>query len=382
MVINRRTCVVGCAAILASNMLPEAPARAQRANAGDPKPEPRERAAMQQAAEDFLRRHRAPGIAVAIARHGRIVYDAAFGLADATTGERLSTGSRFRIASATKPITSTAIFTLVEHGRLRLTDRIFGPHGMFGERYPLPPDAPWLAEITIEHLLTHTAGGWANDNNDPMFKDPSLNHDALIAWTIKNQRLKTRPGSAYAYSNFGYCLLGRVIEKVSNLPYEDYVKRAVLQPAGVTDMRIGHAGTKPRHREVRYHPSGNGKPYGFNLQRMDSHGGWIATADDLVRFLIHVDGFSPSSILKPDTIRTMTMAAAANRGYAHGWAVNAAGNWWHVGSLPGTTSIVVRTSTKFCWAALVNAGGAGSGIDAALDKLVWAMVRKVPRWDA
>jgi len=120
----------------------------------------------------------------------------------------------------------------------------------------------------------------------------------------------------------------------------------------------------------------------MNVRRMDSHGGWIARPEDLVRFATHVDGFSPASLLKPITIRTMITPSSANPRYAKGWLVNSAGNWWHNGSLPGTTSILVRTSSYLCWAAVTNIGGGDSPIGAALDRLMWAMVRKVPRWMA
>jgi hypothetical protein len=76
----------------------------------------------------------------------------------------------------------------------------------------------------------------------------------------------------------------------------------------------------------------------------------------------------------------MIGGSAANPGYAKGWQVNEAGNWWHNGSLPGTVSIVVRTNTRFCWAVLINTRRPNSDIVPDLDKLVWAMVGKVERW--
>ena len=123
---------------------------------------------------------------------------------------------------------------------------------------------------------------------------------------------------------------------------------------------------------------------------MDSHGGWIASSTELVQFLNHVAG-APGipALLKPDTIKTMTTPAPAypqgDARYARGWMVrdNGAGNWWHSGSLPGTTTIMVRTSTGFCWAALCNTRTQPSNeIDTALDQMMWNMVRTVPGWNA
>ena len=121
----------------------------------------------------------------------------------------------------------------------------------------------------------------------------------------------------------------------------------------------------------------------MNVRRMDSHGGWLATPTDLVRFLVRVDGFpTKPDILKPETLQTMTTASAASPGYAKGWCVNQYHNWWHMGSLPGTITVMVRTSGQFCWAALTNTRNRDtkSPIGADLDALMWQMVGKITRW--
>ena len=121
----------------------------------------------------------------------------------------------------------------------------------------------------------------------------------------------------------------------------------------------------------------------MNISRMDSHGGWIATPTDLVRFAVRVDGFSDlPDILRPKTLKIMTTptAASASSGYACGWAINSVPNWWHNGSLPGTNSIMVRTASGLCWAALTNTRR--DGIDLALDQMMWKLAQAVPAWQA
>ena len=119
----------------------------------------------------------------------------------------------------------------------------------------------------------------------------------------------------------------------------------------------------------------------MNVTRMDSHGGWIARPADLVQFFMHVSGFAaPPNILKSPTIQTMTTATAANAGYAKGWEVNKANNWWHNGTLSGTETIAVRTHSGFCWAAFVNTRRSNSPLGRDLDKLVWNMVSQVKSW--
>ena len=332
---------------------------------------------MAAAANGFRKEFSIPGLSVAIARTGRLVYAEGFGDADA--GVLVRPPHLFRIASVSKPITSVAIFTLIEQGRLNLSDRVFGADGILAGQYGHRPYKPYVEDITIEHLLTHTCGGWQNDGNDPMFKNPQMNHQQLISWTLDNQPLANPPGAKHSYSNFGYCVLGRVIEKITRQTYANYVSAAVLGRCGITGMRVaGNTKAQRVPNEVAYFPDGN--PYGMNVTRMDSHGGWIASATDLVRFALHVDGFSAErDILKPETIRTMTAPSAVNRSYAKGWAITGR-NWWHNGSLPGTTSIMVRTGSGFCWAALANARHGDSG--GALDRLVWTMVGAVKSWKA
>ena len=134
-------------------------------------------------------------------------------------------------------------------------------------------------------------------------------------------------------------------------------------------------------REVRYYGQGGENPYRVNVRRSDANGGWIATARDLIGFVTHVDGFATTpNILRADTIARMVAPSAANRGYAKGWFVNRANNWWHNGTLAGAQTILVRTASGFCWAALTNTRRRDSDMGSALDTMMWDMVRQVSVW--
>jgi CubicO group peptidase (beta-lactamase class C family) len=340
----------------------------------------------------FRRKFQVPASSIAISRNGQFVYDRASGTADKQHALQVDESSLFRIASVTKPITSVAIFMLMEQGKLNLTDKVFGPSSLLGTRYGKGPYKAYVTDVTVDHLLTHTSGGWPNDNPDPMFQHDGWDHEKLITWTIDNLPLTYPPGQHWAYSNFGYCVLGRVIEAVTGQSYADWVKANVLAPCGITDMQIAqNKESQKASNEVVYYGQFGENPYGINVTRMDSHGGWIATPSDLVKFLNHVAG-APGipALLKPATIKTMTTPAAAydpnaQARYARGWMVrnNGAGNWWHNGSLPGSTTIMVRTSTGMCWAALTNTRSQPSNeIDAALDQMIWDIARCVPEWGA
>ena len=339
---------------------------------------------MEAVASAFMRDHMVPGLSIAVAREGELLYERGFGLADRDRNERVMPAHLFRIASVSKPITSVTLFSLMEDNRLTLDDGVFGSSGILGREFGKPPYKRWVEEIRIKHLLTHTGGGWQNDGTDPMFRQPEMSHKQLISWAIENVALTHPPGEHYAYSNFGFCILGRVIEKLTGAAYEQHVRNTILKRCGVTDMRVG--GNTLRERapgEVIYYGAKGQNPYDMNVRRMDSHGGWLATARDLAMFASHVDGHSASrNILKPESIREMTTASSANAGYAKGWAVNRVPNWWHGGSLPGTTSIMVRTASGFCWAALANSREASGDTGGAMDKMMWDLVRQVKSWKA
>ena len=159
--------------------------------------------------------------------------------------------------------------------------------------------------------------------------------------------------------------------------YADWVKTNVLAPVGAGDMTIaGDTLASRLPNEVVYHSSSE-NPYGMQVARMDSHGGWLATPTDLVRLAVRVDGFATKpDILSASTIATMTTPWAPGQTYAMGWAVNNLNNWWHDGSLPGTRSILVRTSGGFTWAAVTNSRD--NGVD--LDPCMWDVVNAVTEW--
>ncbi|MDC6684635.1 beta-lactamase family protein, partial [Leclercia adecarboxylata] len=127
---------------------------------------------------------------------------------------------RFRIASISKPLTAAAVLTLVEAGKLRPSDHVFGLRGGLGPGVTPTralPHTPRIRAVTVGQLLSHPTGGWPNDGKDPMFQQPALSADQLIAWTLQQPlyALPEDPGQMWRYSNFGYCVLGRVIEGVS-----------------------------------------------------------------------------------------------------------------------------------------------------------------------
>ncbi|GAA3305424.1 hypothetical protein GCM10020295_59100 [Streptomyces cinereospinus] len=346
----------------------------------------------------FMTEFAVPGLSVAFAHDGGLVYARGFGLADRDAGEKVTADSLFRIASVSKTITSTAVLRLAEERRLNLTDTVFGARGILGTTFGTQPYGSGVDGITVQHLLEHTAGpGWSNKAPDPVYQRPELNQAQLISWVLDNRPLNNAagaaPGAEFAYSNFGYVVLGRVIERVTGRPYEEYVGQDVLAPCGITGMRIaGNTRQDRRPGEAVYYDQDKEDPYGFPIARKDAEGGWLATAVDLMRFVTRVDGFAARpDLLSAASVGTMTTPSTAKDayGYAKGWSVHpATGTWWHNGTLPGSTSVLARTRHGFCWAALANTrrtqtddrADAAKNTDAALGKLMWAVHDQVDAW--
>jgi N-acyl-D-amino-acid deacylase len=325
------------------------------------------------------------GGALAVARDGKLVHAKGYGWADAEAREAAAPDALFRIASVSKPITAVAILGLVQAGKLGLDDKAFAR--LPGDK----PADPRLEEVTIRQLLLHTAGWDREKSGDPMFRSTEFSRllgleppadAAAVIRAMRGRPLDFDPGARYAYSNFGYCVLGRVIEAVTGEGYEAYVKRAVLAPMGITRMRIGASRSRVPG-EVRYRQR-DAKPVrsvfdpatevdfpygGFHLEAMDAHGGWIASAVDLVRFAVSLDG------VLDETRRRLMVAGPPDQEvyYGLGWMVRRVGpgrlNTWHGGSLPGTSTLLVRRHDGLVWAALFNERGSRDGrIDPALHR--------------
>ncbi|NIG52848.1 serine hydrolase [Chitinophaga sp. Cy-1792] len=291
--------------------------------------------------QKFMQQYNIPGMSVAVTYQGKMVYSKGYGFAVREDSTPVTTNSLFRIASVSKCITAAAILKLAEEGKLQLNDKIFGEHGLLGTRYLRNGYDSSILDITVDQLLHHTAGGWPNSaGNDPMALLPTLPIDSLIPHILASSTLKYKPGVMYMYSNFGYCLLGRVIASVSGMTYEGYIQEHLLHPVGINDMHIGSNSKVTRlPAEVAYYDNWPGLAYVTNVSRLEAAGGWITSAKDLAKFLLAIDGFDTApDVLTAASITTMTKGSEANPGYGCGWLIDGAGNRGHAGSIPGTAS--------------------------------------------
>ncbi|MHC4376855.1 MAG: serine hydrolase domain-containing protein, partial [Planctomycetota bacterium] len=164
--------------------------------------------------------------------------------------------------------------------------------------------------------------------------------------------------------------------------YDEWILENVLEPCGAGSMQIGTRRKRQRpDREVTYYDAEGDVAPEFGIARMDAHGGWIATAEDLVRFAMAVDGRdAPDELLREATRAAMLRPTFEDNGYAMGWAVNRYGNHWHTGSLPGTASMLGVTQDGTCWAILVNKRPDAAEFFGDLDALFWDIREGIPAW--
>jgi CubicO group peptidase (beta-lactamase class C family) len=377
--------------------------------------------------QEFFREYRPPGAALAVARNGRLVYARGFGFADVEKREAVQPHSLFRIASVSKPITAAACFRLIEQGKLHLGDKVFE---LLGYR-PDPgsgsiPDAR-LMQVTVRDCLQHTGGWDRGKSGDPMGNRSiralarSLNIRApvkpeQIIQYMMGKPLDFDPGTAFVYSNFGYCVLGRVIEKVSGKSYGEFVRKEVLEPLGIQRMRLARNLLRDRAPgEARYYdakkrtaPAISGPnlgqpvplPYGGEaIEAMDANGGWIASAIDLVRFATALEYPEHSKLLKPDSIRTMMARPDGAPGrkrngdlketyYGCGWNVRPVDpehnrfTRWHDGLLAGTSALLVSRQDRICWAILFNSDSDAQGkrLASTIDPLLHRPANQIKEW--
>jgi D-alanyl-D-alanine carboxypeptidase len=273
--------------------------------------------------------------AVVVAKHDHVLFSHAYGLADRKRGTSNTLQTRFRIGSMNKMFTAVAILQLVEAGKVELTAHL----GKYLTDYP---NRDVASKVTIHQLLTHTDG--TGDIFGPDFDAHRAELRTLADYVqlYGKRGLEFEPGSRWSYSNYGFILLGRVIEKVTGQSYYDYVQQHIYKPAGMT-----RSGSLPEDQAVPGRSTGYTKPPGATAwlpntdtlpYRGTSAGGGYSTVEDLARF---AQALLSHKLLSPDSTKLL-ITGKVNAGpakYAYGFedARDADGHGWvgHGGGAPG-----------------------------------------------
>ena len=332
-------------------------------------------AAIDKAVYNLMIKYEIPGVSIAANVDEELAYSYGYGFANTVTKERVTPNHLFRLASISKSQTSLCIMTLLEQGKLQLSDRLFGEGGIFEEE--LGTDLVDGAEkITIQNMLEH-ASGWKGEH---IFSD-YINGSAVLRgkdvlgrmkYIVKNVPLTYEPGTKYSYYNMGFGLLGEVVKKISGKEYEDFLREDVYAKAGVTDIWCGGDQFQRRENEVIYYSQDGRDGYGNEMDLIQALGGLIASAPELMKVMASIDyGTKVPDILTPETLDVMYTPSLASPGqYSKGWRTNHTvfTNWenYHGGNLAGTATLWYRSTDGTAAVILCNSRNYDSYFDTAL----------------
>ncbi|MHA1146906.1 MAG: serine hydrolase domain-containing protein [Promethearchaeota archaeon] len=229
-----------------------------------------------------------PGLGIGIVKDGKTIWSRGFGLADVEHKKAVKPDHVFRFASISKTFTTIGIMQLVEQGRLSLDDPI-NKFLSSGKIYPKNKKAP---DITIKHLLTHTSGIGEILKKSDLFR---IHHYASNDWnkidSLKNMferkiKLKVDPGVKWSYANFGFHLLGYILEKVSGTEFSDYMINNIFEPLGMnnTDFKWSER-VKPHQVKGYKYKKGKFIEYGTKLQTQMPAGSLYASINDMITYM-------------------------------------------------------------------------------------------------
>ena len=326
----------------------------------------------------YMRKWAIKGASLAITRNDSLLYAKGYGWADEELGIGMEPSHILRMASVSKLITAAGIMVLQDMDSLSIKDTVFGPSGILG-------DAPFTSvikdrnhhKITVEHLLRHQGGFY----RDPLFSSRDVKHQLQLDCPpekedffelVLSHRLRFMPGTWQKYSNFGYLLLSEIIEQVSGMPYEEFIKKHVLAPAGCYDMHIaGNYYSDKRTNEVRYYThegdgkfiedySDNGQMVercygGNNIPLLSGAGAWCASPAEIARLVAAIDGLPEvPDIISKEAVEQMTEYFDKDT-FSLGWNDTApAKGWSRTGTLSGTCALVRQFPDGECWVMITN----------------------------
>lgn len=336
--------------------------------------------AMDSIMQRYLKRWEIHGAQLAISRHDSLLYARGFGYADKDRQISMEPSYIMRMASVSKLVTATGIMKLRDMGKIRLSDKVFGPKGILNDTFYVNSirDKRYF-DITVEQLLRHKAG-FTNYAGDAIFSTRYImqqnrlttppDHRTLLRIVLR-RHLGYTPGTAQRYCNIGYTLLSLIIEKRMGMSYENFMQRYVLNPAGCYDFHIAGNYLKDRRKnETVYYMHSSSVPvpefnnsgrmvvrcYGENdITTALGAGAWVASAAELCRLVASIDGDRTlPDVISPQAVKLMTQEMPDHQ-FSLGWNFTPRNRpWIRTGSLVGTSALVLRYPDGECWVFITN----------------------------
>ncbi len=354
--------------------------------------------------ERFMRQWEIRGASFAIMRNDSLLYAKGYGYANAEDSIKCEVKHLFRVASVSKLITAVAIMRLNETGALSVNDTVFGERGILNDSTFLNYRDKKIKRITVEHLLRHTAG-FSNPHGDAAFfpelvakwmkRNLPLSMDDMVEYASKN-RLRARPGGWFDYSNLGYIVLSKIIEKASGMPYEQYVKDSVLHPMGCYDIHLAHNFASDfRDNEVSYYEVKEAEPVqaydgsdtlvmkslgGNNVRGLYGAGGWVASPVELLKFVSAINRCSvKEQFLSEESIDFMTFYNKRTK--PAGWSSVTSREWMRTGSMAGTSAIIKAERNGYTWVFISNSSSwTGPRLAKQMNRTISRAISRVKEW--
>src|SRR5260370_2319539 len=282
-----------------------------------------------------------PGVAVAIAQNGVSIHAQGYGLANLEWQSPITSKTVFRLASLTKPFTSSAILLLEQQGKLRLND----PITTYLPDYPMPGET-----ITIEHLLTHTSG-LKNYSDLPDLTESWYRTDHSpqeMCDLFAHVPLEFTPGTRFSYSNSGYALLGLMIETITGMSYEAFIYQNIFAPLEMTHSYYMKPETIIPQRAAGYMRTNDSYQYAplSSITTAYASGGLGSSLDDLLRW---DHAWRTSRLFNQETQERITtpftLASGESSTYGFGWFVERMMEQrvaYHPGGAKGFSTLMVR----------------------------------------
>jgi CubicO group peptidase (beta-lactamase class C family) len=275
--------------------------------------------------------------AVMVTKGGKTLASGAGGFADAAAKAPNTTGTKFNLGSMNKMFTAVAVAQLAQAGKLGFDD----PVGKHLQDYP---NREVAEKVTIHHLLTHTGG--TGDIFGPEFeKNIEKLRDLKDYVALYGSRApRPAPGSRWGYSNYGFILLGRIVEQVSGMSYYDYVREKIFRPAGMKDSDCYWKTDKVDNLAIGYMQKPGGpleNNYATLPMRGTSAGGGYSTVEDLQRFAAALAGNKLLDARHTALVTSPKNETGRGGGYGYGFGAGGEGIWkWfgHGGGAPGINS--------------------------------------------
>jgi CubicO group peptidase (beta-lactamase class C family) len=351
--------IVSTIALISPSAFAQTPVQSGSTGAADPRFDAARAKILQLIQKDQL-----PSISVAVAQHGKIIWEQGFGWADREQLQPATSDTMYSQASISKPFTATALMTLVQKGKIRLD----APANDYLGNAKLTGLAGDAARADIRRILSHTSGlplHWQFFYANEDYRDPPMD-DTILRYGI----LVNPPGETFQYSNLGYGILGHIVAQVSSLTYPDAMQTLVFAPLGLTHTSSGIGPGLERYAAARYDSKMHPLPF-YTFDHLGASAIY-SSSHDLIRFAMfhlkdHVAGQQP--ILTDETIDLMhqgiTEMSPGGPFYALGFfgSLNDHGVkvFGHSGGMPGVSTVMrIYPEEDLAVVVLTNTSGTGA----------------------